>query len=69
MKIKIKVHANSTQEKIEKRDGFYEVWIKQKAIDGRANAMLIKVLKKYFGKEVKIKSGFSSRMKVIEIND
>jgi len=68
MKIKIKLHSNSSQEKISKiSDGNYEVWLKEKAVDNRANLKLVKVLKKYFGKEVKIKSGFTSRMKVVEV--
>ena len=61
MKIKIKLHPNSSQEKIEKiSDEDYEVWIKEKPIDGKANVELCKILKKYFGKPVKIKSGFTS---------
>ncbi len=69
MKIKIKVHANSSQEKINKfSEDNYEVWLKEKTIDGKANIKLIKILSKYFGKEVKIKSGFTSRRKVVEIN-
>jgi len=68
MKIKIKVHANSSQEKINKfSEDNYEVWLKEKTIDGKANIKLIKILSKYFGKEVKIKSGFTSRRKVVEI--
>ena len=65
MKHKIKVHVNSSQEKIEEKKDFYEVWLKQKAIDGKANLELIKVLKKYFGKEVRITSGFASKIKVV----
>ena len=69
MKIKIKVKPNSSQEKIEKiSDEEYEVWIKEKPVDGKANIELLKLLKKYFGREVKIKSGFTSRRKIVEIN-
>jgi len=68
MIIKIKLHPNSSQEKIEKiSDENYEVWIKEKPIDGKANFYLEKFLKKYFGKPVKLKSGFTSRNKIIEI--
>jgi uncharacterized protein (TIGR00251 family) len=52
--------------KIEKNKE-YEVWIKEKPIDGKANEELIKVLKKYFGKSVKIVHGFKSKKKVIDI--
>lgn len=68
MKIKIKVHASSSQEKINKvNENEYEVWIKEKPIDGRANEYLEKFLKKEFGKKVKIVSGFSSKLKIAEI--
>ncbi|MFH1607860.1 MAG: DUF167 family protein [archaeon] len=67
--MKIKVHANSSKEEIKKvSDNEYEVWLKEKAVEGKANLKLIKLLKKYLGKEVKIKSGFTSRKKVIEVH-
>lgn len=69
MKLKIKVHAGSSQEKVEKLDeNLYEVWINEKAIDNKANKYLEKFLKKYFGKDVEIKSGFNSRNKIVELN-
>ena len=47
-KIKIKVHVNTSSEKVVKLDeNFYEVWLKEKAIDNKANLKLVKVLKKY----------------------
>ena len=68
MIIKIKTHPNSSQEKIVKiSDNEYEVWIKEKPIDGKANLSLIKLLKDYFKKPIRIKSGLSSRKKVIEV--
>jgi len=69
MKIKIKLHPNSSQEKIEEKDGFLEVWIKEKPIDGKANEELIKTLKKHFKKNVEIKSGFSSKTKLVVISE
>jgi len=70
MKIHIKLHPNSSKEEIKKiSDKDYEVWIKEKPIDGKANLKLIKLLKKYFKKEIKIASGMSSREKIIEIPD
>ena len=69
MKIHIKLHPNSSLEKIEKiSDKEYGVWVKEKPIDGKANEELVKILKRYFkGKEIKITSGFSSRKKIIDI--
>ena len=71
MKISIKLHPNSSQEKIEEieKHKSYEVWIKEKPIEGKANEELIRVLKKYFKKSVKIISGLTSRMKIIEVLD
>ena len=67
--MKIKLHPGSSKEEIKKIDEEnYEVWLKEKPIDNKANIKLIKILKKYFGKEVKIKSGFSSRKKIVELN-
>jgi uncharacterized protein (TIGR00251 family) len=69
MQLKIKLHPASSQEKIEEveKDKEYEVWIREKPIDGKANEELIKVLKKYFKKQVKIISGFNSRKKIVDI--
>ncbi len=71
MKIQIKLHPNSSQEKIREieKDREYEVWIKEKPIEGEANKELAKVLKKYFKKQIRIVSGFTSRKKVVEILD
>ncbi len=66
--MKIKVHAKSSKEEVKQiGEGNYEVWLKEGAVDNKANLKLIKVLKKYFGKEVRIKSGFTSKNKVVEI--
>lgn len=77
MKIQVKVKPNSNVQSIEKispelfseedYEGFYLVRLKSSAEEGKANLELVKVLKKYFGKEVQIKSGFTSRMKIVEI--
>jgi uncharacterized protein (TIGR00251 family) len=68
MKIKIKLHPNSSQEKIEKiSEEEYEIWIKEKPLGGKANEELVKILKKYFKKDAKITSGFSSKKKIVEI--
>ena len=68
MKIKVKVHANPSREKISRLgDKQYEVWTKKKPIEGKANAHLTKMLKKYFNKEVGIVSGFGSKNKIVEL--
>jgi uncharacterized protein (TIGR00251 family) len=70
MKIKVKVHSNSRQEKITKiKKDLYEVWIKEKPINDKANKVLEKCLKEYFNAEAKIISGFNSRTKLIKVED
>ncbi|MBI5803381.1 DUF167 domain-containing protein [Candidatus Pacearchaeota archaeon] len=68
MKIKIKVHSNSSQEKTKEIDSKnFEVWLKEKAVDNKANTELTKILKKYFKTQVNIVSGFTSRNKIVEV--
>ena len=69
MKIKVKLHPNSSKEKIKEieKDKEYEVWIKEKPIDNKANEKLIKILSKHFKRKVSIKSVFTSREKIVEI--
>ncbi len=70
MKIHIKIHPSSSREKVVKISGDeYGVWIKEKPINGKANIYLERYLKKYFGKSVRITSGFSSKNKIIEIEE
>ena len=69
MIIKIKVHANSSQEKIKRiNNSEYEIWIKEKPIENKANVSIIKVLKKYFKKNIKIIKGLTSRNKIVEVS-
>jgi len=70
MKLSVKLHPNSSQEKIQEieKEKSYEIWIKEKPIDGKANEELVKLLKKHFKKEVKLISGFNSRRKIIEVS-
>ena len=68
MKIRVKIHPNSSKEKIKKIKDDYEVWIHEKAEDNKANLKLVKMLKKYFKCDVKIKSGFTSRNKIVELD-
>ncbi|MFC1682343.1 DUF167 domain-containing protein [Nanoarchaeota archaeon] len=75
MKLQIRVKPNSKEQSVEKvkidKDGeseeIYYVKLKSPADEGQANMELIKLLSKHFGKEVRIKSGFRSRNKVVEV--
>ena len=79
MKIKLKVKAHAGENSVEKIppalfsepgfEGMYYVKTKAPPEGGQANLELLKVLKKYFGKEVKILSGFTSNIKIVEVFD
>lgn len=70
MRIKVKVHPSSSQEKILKLDeSEYEVWFKEKPIEGKANEYLEKFMRKEFGVKCKVVSGFTSKFKIVEIFD
>jgi uncharacterized protein (TIGR00251 family) len=69
MKFKIKVHPNSSKEEIKKTNEGLEVWLKQKSENSKANLALIKLLKKHFNKDARIKSGFKSKNKIVEMSD
>ena len=72
MQKKIKVKANSKQQKIvSEDDGSLTIHLKSPPVDGKANEELIKVLSKKFAvpkSYIRIKSGASSRQKLIEID-
>lgn len=69
MKIHVKVKPNSVKQEIEKKEDYYLVKLKSSPVNGKANIELIKILSKYFQKEVRIKSGFTSRKKIAEVAD
>ena len=72
MIIRVKVKPNSKKEEIiDLGNGNFEVYLKEKAEDGKANLKLIKLLSKRFVrsyKDIKIKNP-KSRNKIIEIAD
>lgn len=70
MIIEVKVVTNAKKEEIIKiENNKYKVSLKEKAENNKPNIELLKLLKKYFGKNVKIIRGLKSRNKIIEIND
>jgi uncharacterized protein len=72
MQKRVKVKPNSKQQKIEElADGSLIVHLKSPPVDGKANEELIKLLAKNFDvskSSIRIKSGTTSRQKVIEID-
>ncbi|MDJ0617291.1 MAG: DUF167 domain-containing protein [Calothrix sp. MO_192.B10] len=72
MQQRVKVKPNSKQQKItEETDGSLTIRLKSPPVDGKANEELIKLLAKKFDVPkscIHIKSGLSSRNKLIEID-
>ena len=69
MIINVKVKPHSGKQEIIKNSNGYVVYLKSAPEDGKANMELVKLLKKHFKKEIKIKSGKTSKNKIVEIND
>ena len=68
MFIKIKVKPSSGKQEIEEKEGYYLVHLKSPPEDNKANIELLKILQKYFKtKEIKVKTGFRSKNKTIEV--
>ena len=65
--IKIKVKANAKENKIEAADeNSYNVFVKEKAENNKANLAVVKLLSKFFNKQVYIKRGLKSKTKIID---
>lgn len=68
MIIKVKVKPNSRHQKIEKiSEQEYKISLKERVEDNKANIELLKLLKRYFNKEVRIIKGLKNRNKIIQI--
>lgn len=68
MRIKVKVKPNSGKEELKQiSEDEFIVNLKKPAEDNKANLELIKVLKKYFKKEVKFIRGLKSKDKILEV--
>lgn len=72
MKKQVKVKPNSKQQNIqEAADGSLIVHLKSPPVDGKANEELIKLLAEKFQvskSQITIKSGLSSKTKIVEID-
>ncbi|OGX07432.1 MAG: hypothetical protein A2Y06_03395 [Omnitrophica WOR_2 bacterium GWA2_37_7] len=62
---KVKVKPNALRNEICFEEGVYKVNIKAPADKNKANKELIRYLSKWLGRKVAIKSGFTSREKLI----
>lgn len=66
MKLTIKVKPSKGKQEIVKEGDIYLISLKSIASEGKANAELLKLLKKEMGKQFKIIKGFNSRDKILE---
>ena len=70
MRLSVRVKTNANSDNIIEYDepnGIMVVRVQAKAHNNRANIALVKFLKGYFKKEVRIIAGKTSRNKVVEI--
>ncbi|MDD2889670.1 MAG: DUF167 domain-containing protein [bacterium] len=70
MKISVTVKLKSKQEKVEKVDTGYLVYVKVPPIENKANEAIIKLLAEHFNvskSQVIILTGLTSKHKIIEI--
>ena len=70
MRITVDVKAESREEGVvELSDGWYLVSVKAPRKKGKANAAVLKLLKKHLGRSARIVSGHMSTRKIIELMD
>ena len=72
MKLKVKVIANAKKDLVQEIEpGFLRVKLTAVPEKGKANQQLVQVLAKYFKlkpQQVRIKKGFTSQLKLIELD-
>ena len=66
--IRVKVHPSSKEERIEQREGYWEVWVKEKPEKGKANEAVVRILRRFF-RRVKLVRGARSRLKLFEVEE
>lgn len=73
MKIFVRVKANASQDKVkENGNGRFEVWTKQRPLEGKANKAVLKLLAGHLkipASTLSIASGVKSREKVVRVDE
>jgi len=70
MKIEVSVKPNSGKSEVEKiSENSFKVFLKSAPENNKANLELLKLMKKYFKKDVCFLRGLSSRKKFLEVCD
>jgi uncharacterized protein (TIGR00251 family) len=72
MKISVKVKPQAREDRIEKTgENEYAIWVKAKAIEGKANQAVVKILSDYFDiaqSQIVLLKGARSRNKIFAIS-
>ncbi len=63
----VRVMPKAGRNEIKEENGRLKMYLKEVAEEGRANVALVKFFKKELGIAVEIKSGFTSREKVLRV--
>ena len=70
MRIIIQVKIGSKNERVTLiEENKYRVEVKARAEKGKANKAILSLLRKHFGREVLMVSGFTSNTKIVELID
>ncbi len=70
MRITVEVKAGQRIDNVELIDeGHYLVCVREQRQKGKANQAVLKLLKKRFGKQVRLVSGATSTTKIVELLD
>ncbi len=71
MKVSVKIKTEAKESRVERAGDALLVFVKSSPIKGKANKEAIKLLAKYYKRDIsqiKIASGLKSKNKIIEIN-
>ena len=70
MRITVEVKAGSNKDEVIKGDeGRYIVRVREQRKKGKANAAVLKLLRKHFGRPARIVRGMTSTIKIVEIEE
>ncbi len=70
MRITVRIHTSSSQEKVLESEGVWHVYVHAAPVEGRANQACIKLLAKFFDRApstIHLLSGAKHRNKVFEL--
>jgi uncharacterized protein (TIGR00251 family) len=70
MRITVEVKAGSNKDEVLKSDeGRYIVRVRAQRRKGKANVVILKLLRKHFGSPARIVKGMASTIKIVEIEE